>query len=131
MSGGSLAAPSAASPLASAPTPQSPAGSSSRPVCPSLIRVTIKATEEELTRLQVQDRMLTAGMGGVLPEQPVYRTIVPFLRKWTHMPDDYEAIYQLALNEMQQPDFVGRVDLLTAWGTNAARDSSQNVSQIR
>jgi ubiquinone/menaquinone biosynthesis C-methylase UbiE len=61
----------------------------------------------------------------------LYRTIVPFLRKWTHMPEDYEAIYQRALNEMQQPDFVGRVELLTAWGTNPARDSSQNVSQIR
>ena len=48
----------------------------------------------------------------------VYRTTVPFLRKWTHVPDDYETIYQQALREMQQPDFVGRVDLLTAWGIN-------------
>jgi ubiquinone/menaquinone biosynthesis C-methylase UbiE len=50
----------------------------------------------------------------------LYRTIVPFLRKWTRVPDDYEAIYQQALSEMQQPDFVGRVSLLTAWGTNPA-----------
>ncbi len=60
----------------------------------------------------------------------LYRTIVPFLRKWARVPDDYEAIYQRALSEMQQPDFVGRVDLLTAWGTNPAHDSSLNVSQI-
>ncbi len=59
----------------------------------------------------------------------VYRTTVPFLRKWTRMPDDYEAIYQQALNEMQQPDFVGRVGLLTAWGTSP--DSSLGVSRIR
>jgi ubiquinone/menaquinone biosynthesis C-methylase UbiE len=61
----------------------------------------------------------------------LYRTIVPFLQKWTRVPEDYQAIYQQALGEMQQPDFVGRVDLLTAWGTNPARDSSLNVSQIR
>lgn len=46
-----------------------------------------------------------------------YRTIVPFLRKWTRMPDDYDAIYQQALREMQQPDFVATMHLLTAWGT--------------
>ncbi len=47
----------------------------------------------------------------------IYRTIVPFLQKWTRVPDDYQAIYQQALSEMQQPDFVGRVHLLTAWGS--------------
>ena len=45
-----------------------------------------------------------------------YRTFVPFMSKWTHMPDDYEAIYQQALTEMQQPDFVATWRLLTAWG---------------
>ena len=29
-----------------------------------------RSNREELTRLQIQDQMLTAGMGGVLPEQP-------------------------------------------------------------
>ncbi len=47
-----------------------------------------------------------------------YRTIMPFLRKWIRVPDDHEAIYQRMLSEMQQPDFVARVDLLTAWGIN-------------
>jgi len=49
------------------------------------------------------------------------RTTLPFLRKWTRVPDDYEEIYQQALVEMQQPDFVGYVTLLTAWGINSAR----------
>ena len=48
-----------------------------------------------------------------------YRTFVPFLRKWTRVPADYEDIYQQALEEMQQPDFVATWNLLTAWG-NAA-----------
>jgi ubiquinone/menaquinone biosynthesis C-methylase UbiE len=47
-----------------------------------------------------------------------YRNLVPFIRKWTRIPDDYQTIYQQALTEMQQPDFVGRMGMLTAWGTS-------------
>ena len=46
-----------------------------------------------------------------------FRTMLPFLRKWTHVPDDYETIYQQMLQEMQQPDFTAKWHLLTAWGT--------------
>jgi ubiquinone/menaquinone biosynthesis C-methylase UbiE len=45
-----------------------------------------------------------------------FRTLLPFFRKWTQVPDDYDAIYQQALSEMQQPDFVATWTLLTAWG---------------
>ena len=48
----------------------------------------------------------------------LFRTMAPFLRKWTRVPDDYETIYQQALSEMQQPDFVARGNMLTAWGNN-------------
>ena len=48
----------------------------------------------------------------------LYRTALPFLEKWTRIPDDYEAIYQQALADMQAPDFVATWDVLTAWGTN-------------
>src|SRR5947209_16870177 len=37
---------------------------------PSTYFVQDRSNEEELTRLQIQDQMVTAGMGGVLPEQP-------------------------------------------------------------
>jgi hypothetical protein len=46
-----------------------------------------------------------------------FRTTVPFLKKWIKVPEDYEEIYQQMLQEMQQPDFVVRWHLLTAWGT--------------
>lgn len=46
----------------------------------------------------------------------VFRTALPFLRKWTQVPADYETIYQQALSEMQQPDFTATWDLLTVWG---------------
>ena len=50
----------------------------------------------------------------------VFRTVLPFLRKWTRVPDDYERIYQQALSEMQQPDFVESGSILTAWGNTPA-----------
>ncbi len=37
---------------------------------PSTYVVHDRSNEEELTRLQIQDRLVTASMGGVLPEQP-------------------------------------------------------------
>jgi hypothetical protein len=37
--------------------------------------------------------------------------------KWTAVPSDYEETYQQALKEMQQPDFVAKWTILTAWGT--------------
>jgi ubiquinone/menaquinone biosynthesis C-methylase UbiE len=46
-----------------------------------------------------------------------FRTIVPFLRKWMRVPEDYDALYQQMLDEMRQPDFVATWNLLTAWGT--------------
>lgn len=47
----------------------------------------------------------------------VFRTVMPFIQKWGNVPSDYEAIYQQALSEMQQPDFVATWPVLTAWGT--------------
>jgi len=50
----------------------------------------------------------------------LYRTTRPFLEKWGCAPADYDAIYQQALTEMQDPAFSGGVTLLTAWGTKPA-----------
>ena len=47
----------------------------------------------------------------------MFRVMVPFLQKWTSVPNDYEEIYQQALKEMQQPDFVATWTWLIAWGT--------------
>ena len=47
-----------------------------------------------------------------------FRTVVPFLRKWAQVPDNYEAVYQRVLTEMQESDFVATWRLLTAWGIN-------------
>jgi len=49
-------------------------------------------------------------------ERDFFRTIVPFLKKWTHVPEDYEELYQQAMREMQEADFVGTWNLLTVWG---------------
>jgi ubiquinone/menaquinone biosynthesis C-methylase UbiE len=51
----------------------------------------------------------------------VYRTGQPFLRKWVRLPEDYENLYQQALSEMQQPDFVAKWRMLTVWGNVTRR----------
>ncbi|HLI71814.1 MAG TPA: class I SAM-dependent methyltransferase [Ktedonobacteraceae bacterium] len=48
----------------------------------------------------------------------VFRTTLPFQRKWIKVPDDYEDLYQQMLREIEQPDFVARGRMLTAWGTS-------------
>lgn len=45
-----------------------------------------------------------------------FQTLLPFLRKTGCASDDYDAIYQQALIEMQQKDFHATWNLLTAWG---------------
>ncbi|HLI08131.1 MAG TPA: methyltransferase domain-containing protein [Ktedonobacteraceae bacterium] len=45
-----------------------------------------------------------------------FHTILPFLRKWTQVPEDYEDLCQQALQEMRQPDFVATWNMLTVWG---------------
>lgn len=54
-----------------------------------------------------------------------YRTLVPYLRKWTQVPNDYQTIYQQALAEMRQPEFVATWRLLTVWGTNPSSAEKQ------
>ncbi|HWS84878.1 MAG TPA: methyltransferase domain-containing protein [Ktedonobacteraceae bacterium] len=46
-----------------------------------------------------------------------FQTIRPFLQKWGNVPNDYEVIYQQALKEMQQPDFLAVGNILTVWGS--------------
>lgn len=51
----------------------------------------------------------------------IYRVAVPFLQKWAHVPANYNEIYQQALKEMQQPDFVATWIHLTAWGKRSSK----------
>jgi ubiquinone/menaquinone biosynthesis C-methylase UbiE len=46
----------------------------------------------------------------------LFRTVEPFLRKWTRVPEDYSSIYQQMINEMEQSNFAATFPLLTAWG---------------
>jgi ubiquinone/menaquinone biosynthesis C-methylase UbiE len=50
-----------------------------------------------------------------------FRTILPFLRKWSRVPEDYGTLYHRMLSEIQQPDFVATWSLLTAWGRKPPR----------
>ncbi|MBV9228615.1 MAG: methyltransferase domain-containing protein, partial [Chloroflexi bacterium] len=52
-------------------------------------------------------------------EAYAFRTIRPFLQKWGCLSKDYDAIYQQALEEMQQSTFHATWNLRCAWGINA------------
>lgn len=51
----------------------------------------------------------------------LFRTSLPFLRKWTSVPDDYQEVYQQMLTELQQPDYHGTSLLITTWGNAPAQ----------
>ncbi|MBA2679717.1 MAG: class I SAM-dependent methyltransferase [Ktedonobacteraceae bacterium] len=48
----------------------------------------------------------------------LFRTMLPFLQKWTRVPKDYDQIYQQAVKDMNQPDYAADWEMVTAWGTN-------------
>lgn len=50
--------------------------------------------------------------------QLILQTALPFMRKWSQVPEDYEQLCQQAFREMQDPDFLATWDMLTAWGIN-------------
>ncbi len=55
----------------------------------------------------------------------VLRTLRPFLQKWGCMSEDFDAIRQQALEEIQRPDFCATWHLLTAWGIKPRAKSQQ------
>ncbi len=51
----------------------------------------------------------------------LFRTHMAFIRKWTQIPDDYDALYEQMVCEVQQPDFAGKANMVTAWGYKPPR----------
>lgn len=51
--------------------------------------------------------------------QRAFQTLRPFILKWSrrNKNDDYDAMCQQALAEIQRSDFHATWNLLTAWGT--------------
>jgi ubiquinone/menaquinone biosynthesis C-methylase UbiE len=80
-------------------------------------------TRHGLKQVQTQEYLPTyrAGTpeGRALAEdiEHLYRTVRPFIQKWTKEVEDYEQTYQQALVEMQQANFVATWRLVTAWGS--------------
>jgi ubiquinone/menaquinone biosynthesis C-methylase UbiE len=60
-----------------------------------------------------------------------FRVAVPFFRKWIHLPNDYEEVYQQALKEVQQPDFVATWTLVTLWGTRPENGGRLRMRGLR
>ena len=75
---------------------------------------------------QVQMRASTLEYRAGTPEwtlftedmRQLYQTLLPFFRKWAQVPDNYQELYQQTLYDIQQPDFVATLRVLTVWGIN-------------
>ncbi len=51
----------------------------------------------------------------------MFRTLRPFIQKWGCLSQEYDTIYQQALDEMQRSDFHVTWKLLTVWGEKPSR----------
>ena len=83
-------------------------------------------SESGCQQVQTKDDTLEF-VAGTVGGQNVYeisrfglQTMLPFLQKWECATEDYDALYQQAMVEMQQRDFHITWSLVTAWGTKPA-----------
>ena len=73
---------------------------------------------------QIQTKAYALEFQGGTPDGEAYykdaahagRTLRPFVEKWGCLSSDYDAIYQQALNDIQQNTFHNTWHFLTAWG---------------
>jgi hypothetical protein len=87
-----------------------------------------RRSQQELTRITIQDHLITTAMSGVLPEQPdpsIFQRVLdigfrPFIQKWGCVSSDYDALYSQLLEELRQPTYHSTWKFLTAWGTRLA-----------
>lgn len=99
------------------------AGNLSRPdmnatidLLPSILR------RHSIEQLQTQHHRLiyragtTEGDQFMEDQKHFLQNIVPFLHKWIRVPANYDELYRQAMEEMKQPDFEGKWNLLTIWG---------------
>ncbi len=79
------------------------------------------------TRAHVMEQRASTPEGQLFVEdwRRLFLVIVPFLREWTRLPEDYQDIYHQMLHQMQQPDFAATMRLLTAWGTRSPKFSRE------
>ncbi len=72
--------------------------------------------EQVQTRICTLDYRVGTSQGLLDDVRIGFRTLLPFLQRWTVVPESYEDLYQQALTDIQLPTFVGTGRLLTAWG---------------
>lgn len=53
-----------------------------------------------------------------------FQNFLPFLRKWTRLPEDFETLDQQLLQDIQQLDYCATWNYLTVWGTRPTEGAS-------
>ena len=87
------------------------------------VKCTVALTERRCQ--QVQTRAYTLEfVAGTVGGQNLYQiqmywfqTWLPFLQKWGCASEDYDALREQAMIEMQHPDFRATSQLVTTWGS--------------
>lgn len=85
-----------------------------------------------LQNVQTRDYLVkftTSTPEGSVAAETANRSMIPFVRKWAHLPDDYDEMSRQAAREAQQPDFVMTWRFRTIWGTVPAPVSSPGPGQ--
>jgi ubiquinone/menaquinone biosynthesis C-methylase UbiE len=54
----------------------------------------------------------------------LFQSLRPFIQKWGCAPEDYDDVYNRALNEIQSPDFCATWQFVCAWGTKCESSST-------
>ena len=78
----------------------------------------------------VQTREVHVEMGSAMTDagkediKLFFQTAVPFLQKWTRVPKNYDQLRQKAQEEMEQPSFTAKWEIITFWGTNPYRQKT-------
>jgi ubiquinone/menaquinone biosynthesis C-methylase UbiE len=77
----------------------------------------LQHVQKRLHRLEYQAGTAD-GEDFIANQKHLFRTLLPFLRKWSHVPENYKELYRQALHEMRSADFVATWNVLTVWGQN-------------
>jgi ubiquinone/menaquinone biosynthesis C-methylase UbiE len=80
--------------------------------------------QQGLQNVQTRKVLMDQGTGSAMEKSAkentrlAFRNMLPFMQKWTKVPEDYEQLYQQAMKELDQPDYTAVWEMVTVWGTN-------------
>ena len=85
-------------------------------LAPLLTRYGLRNVQSRFYKLAEYSRGSVEWENGTENLRLLFKTLIPFFRKWGQLPDDYDATYQQMLSDIEQPGYASSWTVLTAWG---------------